>query len=87
MSHFAPLDLAALAAALAAVEANGVPLYLLSAYADAQDIVAFAADDDVDIATYFSTWSQGTLEDGRDAAVDRARAVGDVLAAMGLLAR
>lgn len=81
------IDLPALAAALAAVEARGVSPSLLLAYAVAWDIVAIAADDEGDknINNHFSTWSQAVLEDGRDEAMDHVNAVGDILTTMGLL--
>lgn len=85
------IDLPALAAALAAVEARGVSPSLLLAYAVAQNIVAVAADDEGDegggegIDGHFSMWSQAALEDGRDEAMDHVNAVGDILTTMGLL--
>lgn len=80
------IDLAALAAALAAVQAHGVSLATLLAYSDARNIVAVAEEFDGDgagVDGHFSMWSQATLEDARDETTDHINAVGDVLTAMG----
>lgn len=85
MTHETTIDLPALAAALAAVEALGVSPALLLAYAVARNVVSVATDDGEGIDDHFSMWSQGVLEDGRDETIDHVNTVGSILTAMGLL--